>query len=116
MPTVVTGNSSSPGYGSYEIKATPAQSDVVGLTSALGLKANQSDLLSIHDGSSIAQITQLTIKNANVYNGSAWLACHNLEFMNHIVVAQSSTTPHSIQVTAKWPTIAQVQAGDLVTQ
>ena len=38
---------------------------------------------------------------------AAYLACRNLDFMNHTVTAQSSTAPHSIQVIATH-SVAQV--------
>ena len=123
--------------GQVVVTSTPHHSEVTGLATELAAKApqastysktevdniaaakaNQGDLLSIYDGSSFAQITQLTVNNANTTlsgtsafvtpdalevragGSAAYLACRNLEFMNHTVTAQSSATPHSVQVTS----------------
>ena len=130
--------------GQVVVTSTPHHSEVTGLATELAAKApqastysktevdniaaakaNQGDLLSIHDGSSFAQITQLTVNNANTTlsgtsafvtpdalevragGSAAYLACRNLEFMNHTVTAQSGTSPQSIQVIAT-PSVAQV--------
>ena len=113
-PTLVTGSSGQPGFGGYEIKAEPAITDVVGLTSALA----------IHDGSGFQTISQLTMYNSNVslsgssafvtpdalevYNGSAWLAARALKFVNCSVVSQSGSTPVHLEVTPDVPTIADI--------
>ena len=105
--------------------------DTTYIDDELALKANQSDVLSIYNGSAFSQITQLTMYNSNVsisgtsafvtpdaievYNGSSWLASRAFKFTNSSVISQSGSTPVHLEVKAT-PALADISDITAVAQ